>query len=98
MDVKGRTVKGCRALLGRLGLAVFVTTSCTATSIGLAQGDPNATASEPIGVSDINIATVQEILNRIYISNYTVNGTRRVDLVIGVACEDDLKKARKIIE
>lgn len=32
------------------------------------------------------------------IKNYTSNGTRRVDLVIGVAYEDDLKKARTIIE
>jgi small conductance mechanosensitive channel len=32
------------------------------------------------------------------ISNYTVNGTRRVDLVIGVSYEDDLKKAQKAIE
>ena len=30
--------------------------------------------------------------------NYTTNGTRRVDLVIGVSYEDDLKKARTIIE
>jgi len=32
------------------------------------------------------------------IMNYTVNGTRRVDLVVGVSYEDDLKKARKVIE
>ncbi len=32
------------------------------------------------------------------IKNYTVNGTRRVDLVIGVGYEDDLKKAQKAIE
>jgi small conductance mechanosensitive channel len=32
------------------------------------------------------------------ISNYTVNGTRRVDMVIGVSYEDDLKKAKKVIE
>ena len=32
------------------------------------------------------------------ISNYTVTGTRRVDLVIGVSYEDDLKKAKSIIE
>jgi len=32
------------------------------------------------------------------IMNYTVNGTRRVDLVIGVSYEDDLKKAQKVIE
>jgi small conductance mechanosensitive channel len=32
------------------------------------------------------------------IKNYTVNGTRRVDLVIGVGYEDDLKKAHKAIE
>ena len=30
--------------------------------------------------------------------NYTTNGTRRVDLVIGVSYGDDLKKARTIIE
>jgi small conductance mechanosensitive channel len=30
--------------------------------------------------------------------NYTVNGTRRVDLVIGISYEDDLKKAKTIIE
>jgi len=30
--------------------------------------------------------------------NYTTNGTRRVDLVIGVSYEDDLKKAKTIIE
>jgi len=32
------------------------------------------------------------------IKNYTVNGTRRVDLVIGVSYEDDLKKAQEVIE
>jgi len=32
------------------------------------------------------------------IMNYTVNGTRRVDMVVGVSYEDDLKKARKVIE
>jgi small conductance mechanosensitive channel len=32
------------------------------------------------------------------IVNYTVNGTRRVDLVVGVSYDDDLKKARKVIE
>lgn len=32
------------------------------------------------------------------ISNYTINGIRRVDLVIGVSYDDDLKKARRVIE
>ena len=32
------------------------------------------------------------------IMNYTVNGTRRVDLVVGVSYDDDLKKAKKVIE
>ena len=32
------------------------------------------------------------------IMNYTVNGTRRVDMVIGVSYEDDLKKAKHVIE
>lgn len=32
------------------------------------------------------------------ILNYTANGTRRVDLVIGVSYEDDLKKAKEVIE
>jgi len=32
------------------------------------------------------------------IINYTANGTRRVDLVVGVSYEDDLKKAKQIIE
>ena len=32
------------------------------------------------------------------ISNYTVNGTRRVDMVFGVSYEDDLKKAQQAIE
>lgn len=32
------------------------------------------------------------------ILNYTANGTRRVDLIIGVSYEDDLKAAKKIIE
>ncbi|MHC4220808.1 MAG: mechanosensitive ion channel family protein [Planctomycetota bacterium] len=32
------------------------------------------------------------------IKNYTVNGTRRVDLVVGVSYEDDLKKAKLVIE
>ena len=30
--------------------------------------------------------------------NYTINGTRRVDLVVGVSYEDDLKKAKQVIE
>ncbi len=32
------------------------------------------------------------------ILNYTVNGTRRVDLVVGVSYDDDLRKARRVIE
>jgi small conductance mechanosensitive channel len=32
------------------------------------------------------------------ILNYSVNGTRRVDLVVGVSYKDDLKKAQKVIE
>jgi small conductance mechanosensitive channel len=32
------------------------------------------------------------------ISNYTINGTRRVDMVFGIAYEDDLKKAQSVIE
>ncbi len=32
------------------------------------------------------------------IMNFTVNGTRRVDMVVGVSYEDDLKKAQKIME
>ncbi len=32
------------------------------------------------------------------ILNFTANGTRRIDLVIGVSYEDDLKKAQKVIE
>ncbi|MHC4553318.1 MAG: mechanosensitive ion channel family protein [Planctomycetota bacterium] len=31
------------------------------------------------------------------IINYTVNGTRRVDLVMGVAYEDDIKKAKQVL-
>ena len=31
------------------------------------------------------------------IINYTVNGTRRVDLVIGVSYEDDIKKAKEVM-
>ena len=31
------------------------------------------------------------------ITNYTVNGTRRVDLVIGVSYEDDIKKAKEVM-
>lgn len=32
------------------------------------------------------------------IKNYTANGTRRVDMVVGVSYDDDLKKTREIIE
>ena len=32
------------------------------------------------------------------IKNYSTNGTRRVDLVIGVSYEDDLKKAQEVME
>jgi small conductance mechanosensitive channel len=32
------------------------------------------------------------------IINYTVNGKRRVDLVVGVSYEDDLKKTKKVID
>jgi small conductance mechanosensitive channel len=32
------------------------------------------------------------------ILNYTANGTRRVDLVVGVSYDDDLKKAKGVIE
>jgi small conductance mechanosensitive channel len=59
-------MKGCRALLGKLGLVVFVTTLCMTANIALAQGDPNETAGEPLNLSDINLGTAQEILRRIY--------------------------------
>ncbi|MBN1363026.1 MAG: mechanosensitive ion channel [Sedimentisphaerales bacterium] len=32
------------------------------------------------------------------ISNYTINGTRRLDMVFGISYEDDLKKAKQVIE
>lgn len=32
------------------------------------------------------------------ILNYTINGTRRIDLVVSVSYDDDLKKARRVIE
>jgi small conductance mechanosensitive channel len=32
------------------------------------------------------------------ILNFTVNGTRRIDLVVGVSYDDDLKKAHQVIE
>jgi small conductance mechanosensitive channel len=32
------------------------------------------------------------------IMNYTANGTRRIDLVVGVSYDDDLKKAQQVIE
>ncbi len=32
------------------------------------------------------------------ILNYTVNGTRRIDLVASISYEDDIKKARRVIE
>src|SRR4030043_538215 len=32
------------------------------------------------------------------IMNYTVNGTRRIDLVVGISYDDDLKKAHQVIE
>ena len=32
------------------------------------------------------------------ILNFTVNGTRRIDLVVGVSYDDDLKKAQQVIE
>ncbi|MHC4474774.1 MAG: mechanosensitive ion channel family protein [Planctomycetota bacterium] len=32
------------------------------------------------------------------IKNYTANGTRRVDLVVGVSYEDDLRRAKEVIE
>ena len=32
------------------------------------------------------------------ILNYTINGTRRIDLTVSVSYEDDLKKARRVIE
>ena len=32
------------------------------------------------------------------ILNYSVNGTRRVDLIVGISYEDDLKKAQQVIE
>lgn len=32
------------------------------------------------------------------IMNYTINGTRRIDMTIGVSYDDDLRKARRVIE
>ena len=59
-------MKGLRSLATRWGLIVLVATLNGMTSIGLAQGDPNATANEAMDLSDLNMGTVQEILNRLY--------------------------------
>jgi small conductance mechanosensitive channel len=59
-----------------------------------------------IGIFNTTVNTPDNILAIILnskltgdnILNYTANGTRRVDLVVGVSYEDDLNKAKQVIE
>ncbi|MHC4394524.1 MAG: mechanosensitive ion channel family protein [Planctomycetota bacterium] len=55
----------------------------------------NTIISTPDNIRVI-IPNAQVTGNNIF--NYTANGTRRVDLVVGVSYEDDLKKAKSVIE
>jgi small conductance mechanosensitive channel len=54
----------------------------------------NTTINSPDNVRII-VANAQVTSGNIV--NYTANGTRRVDLVIGVSYEDDLQKARQVM-
>ncbi len=49
------------------------------------------------GPDNIRIIVPNSQVTGANIKNYTVNGTRRVDLVIGVSYEDDIKKAKEIM-
>jgi small conductance mechanosensitive channel len=55
----------------------------------------NTTLNSP---DNVRIIVPNAQITSSHISNYTVNGTRRVDLVVGVSYEDDLKKAKQVIE
>jgi len=49
------------------------------------------------GPDNVRIIVPNSQVTGANITNYTVNGTRRVDLVIGVAYEDDIKKAKEVM-
>ena len=49
------------------------------------------------GPDNVRIIVPNSQVTGTKIVNYTVNGTRRVDLVIGVSYEDDIKKAKEIM-
>ena len=55
-----------RTLTGKFGWVVLIVTLGMVTSVGLAQGDPNEAANEPMDLSDLNIGTVQKILTQLY--------------------------------
>ena len=49
------------------------------------------------GPDNVRIIVPNSQVTGANITNYTVNGTRRVDLVIGVSYEDDIKKAKDVM-
>ena len=49
------------------------------------------------GPDNVRIIVPNSQVTGTNIKNYTVNGTRRVDLVIGVSYEDDIKKAKEVM-
>ena len=49
------------------------------------------------GPDNVRIIVPNSQVTGANITNYTVNGTRRVDLVIGVSYEDDIKKAKEVM-
>ena len=49
------------------------------------------------GPDNVRIIVPNSQVTGANIKNYTVNGTRRVDLVIGVSYEDDIKKAKEVM-
>jgi small conductance mechanosensitive channel len=49
------------------------------------------------GIDNVRIIVPNSQVTGGNITNYTVNGTRRVDLVIGVSYEDDIKKAKEVM-
>lgn len=67
MDVKGRTMRTYRALIGKVGLIWFLVMQTSAAAANAAAGgDPNTSSGEAIDLTKVNMDTVQQVWTRIY--------------------------------
>jgi small-conductance mechanosensitive channel len=59
-------MKDYRRIIGKLVVALMLVTSFGVSVASATEGDPNAAGSSPMDLSELDVGTVQEVLNRIY--------------------------------